>query len=63
MNLGRKMWANNACKLTICMPCVFRRGSWLEVDSVKIALFRPTHPRVMLTVSSLARKFHYEKRD
>ena len=29
---------------------VFRHFAWLEVDSVKVALSRPTHQRVTLTV-------------
>jgi len=29
---------------------VFKQFAWLEVDSVKMALSRPAHPRVTLTV-------------
>jgi len=32
---------------------VFRQFAWLEVGSAKMALSRPAHPRVTLTVSVL----------
>jgi len=35
---------------------VFKRFSWLEVDSVKLALSRPTHQRVTHTVRRTIRE-------
>jgi len=42
---------------------VFRRFSWLEVGSVKVALSRPTHQRVTRAVRWLGSERHLNGQD